>query len=369
MAHLVLIGGGHAHAGVLFDTAKIVAQGHQVTLINPTPQHYYSGMGPGVLGGTYSPKEIRFPVKAMVLARGGTFIEDRMVSVDAAARSVRLVSGNSVDYDVLSFNAGSVIPTPDETPDPGKDVFTVKPIQNLWLGRERIEALLKKGTVRVAVVGGGPAALEVAGNARSVRVDGRSPEVTVFAGKKFLRNLPEKIRSMALANFTRRGIKVLESGYAQKAETGRVILQSGEEHKADVIFLALGVRPPTLFADSGLATGPDGGLAVNRFLQSVDHPEIFGGGDCIHFKDQPLDKVGVYAVRQHPVLVHNLSAQLNGQPLMPFDPGGKYLLIFNLGDGTGIFMKWGLIFGGKAAFWFKDTIDRRFMALFAADNT
>ncbi|BBD09426.1 NAD(P)/FAD-dependent oxidoreductase [Desulfovibrio ferrophilus] len=368
MGNLVLIGGGHAHAGVLFDIGKIVEQGHKVTLINPTPQHYYSGMGPGVLGGAYSPKEIRFPVKAMVTARGGTFIEDRMVSVDANTRTVHLASGDSVNYDVLSFNAGSVIPTPEDSAEQSKDVFTVKPIQNLWIGRERIEELLAKGPVRVAVVGGGPAALEVAGNARSVRVDNRIPEVTVFAGKKFLRNLPERIRGMVLGNFAKRGIKVLESGYAQKTETGKVILQSGEEHETDVIFLALGVRPPTLFADSNLPTGPDGGLTVNRSLQCVDHPEIFGGGDCIHFADQPLDKVGVYAVRQHPVLVHNLAAQLEGRELIPFDTGGKYLLVFNLGDGTGIFVKWGLVFGGKPAFWIKDYIDRKFMSLFDADN-
>lgn len=368
MAHLVLIGGGHAHAGVLFDTANVVAKGHKVTLINPTPQHYYSGMGPGVLGGAYSPKQIRFPVKAMVEARGGTFVEDRMVSVDADKRVVRLASGKSVDYDVLSFNAGSVIPKPRETEDTGKDVWTVKPIQNLWIGRERIQELLTRGPVHVAVVGGGPAALEVAGNARAVRAGGRRPEVTVLAGKRFLGHLPERIRNMARSNFESRGIKILETGYAQKAETGKVIMESGEEHQADVIFLALGVKPPTLFADSNLAVGPEGGLTVNRFLQSVDHPEIFGGGDCIHFAEQPLDKVGVYAVRQHPVLVHNLAAQLEGRELMPFDPGGDYLLVFNLGENKGIFVKWGVVFGGRPAWWIKDYIDRKFMAHFDKDN-
>ena len=56
--------------------------------------------------------------------------------------------------------------------------------------------------------------------------------------------------------------------------------------------------------------GPDGGLRVNEYLQSVDHPEVFGGGDCIYFEDRPMDKVGVYAVRENPVLYHNLKAAL-----------------------------------------------------------
>ena len=112
--------------------------------------------------------------------------------------------------------------------------------------------------------------------------------------------------------------------------------------------------------------GPDGGLIVNKYLQSIDHPDIFGGGDCIYFKDNPLDKVGVYAVRENPVLLHNLMASLTGEELMEFDPGGDYLLIFNLGDGTGIFRKKFIQFNGRAAFLIKDYIDRKFMKKFQA---
>ena len=79
----------------------------------------------------------------------------------------------------------------------------------------------------------------------------------------------------------------------------------------------------------------------------MDYPHIFGGGDCISFQPQPLAKVGVYAVRQNPILFHNLSAALEGQKLVPFDPGGAYLLIFNLGDGKGIFWKKNWVWEGR----------------------
>jgi NADH dehydrogenase FAD-containing subunit len=128
----------------------------------------------------------------------------------------------------------------------------------------------------------------------------------------------------------------------------------------------VGVKPSPIFTDSGIATGPDGGLRVNRFLQSIQHPDIFGGGDCIYFQDQPLDKVGVYAVRENPVLFHNLMARLEGRDLIPFDPGGDYLLIFNLGGGIGVLKKRWLEFGGRPAFVVKDYIDRKFMRKFQA---
>ena len=65
-----------------------------------------------------------------------------------------------------------------------------------------------------------------------------------------------------------------------------------------------------------------------------------------------------------PILFHNLMATLEGKDLHSFDPGGDYLLIFNLGDGTGVLHKWRIQFGGRLAFIIKDYIDRKFMRKF-----
>jgi len=54
-------------------------------------------------------------------------------------------------------------------------------------------------------------------------------------------------------------------------------------------------------------------------------------------------------------------AALEGGDLQQFDPGGSYLLIFNVGGGKGILGKNSLIFDGRLAFWIKDYIDRKFM--------
>jgi NADH dehydrogenase FAD-containing subunit len=74
--------------------------------------------------------------------------------------------------------------------------------------------------------------------------------------------------------------------------------------------------------------------------------------------------VGVYAVRENPILLHNLQAALEGRIMRRFKPGGDYLLIFNMGDDRAIFWKRQFVFAGKLAFWLKDYIDRRFMRKF-----
>jgi NADH dehydrogenase FAD-containing subunit len=174
------------------------------------------------------------------------------------------------------------------------------------------------------------------------------------------------MRSKIVTSLKKRGIKILEKDYVKDIKAGRITLESGQRYNTDFIFLALGVKPSPIFKESDLPTGPDGGLVVNKYLQCTAYPEIFGGGDCIYFKDRPLDKVGVYAVRQNPVLYQNLMASLEETVLQPFDPGGDYLLIFNMGDDTGILRKKRLVFGGRLAFLIKDHIDRKFIRKFQA---
>ena len=128
--------------------------------------------------------------------------------------------------------------------------------------------------------------------------------------------------------------------------------------------MAVGVKPSPLFVDSGLPTGTDGGMLVNKFLQSVDYPELFGGGDCISFEPRPLAKVGVYAVRQNPVLLHNLLGMLNGGPLQEFVPQDTFLLALNMGDGTAVVRWHSIVWGGALGFALKNYIDRKFMKTF-----
>lgn len=364
--HLVLAGGGHAHMATLENIGQFVKKGHRVSVVGPSRYHYYSGMGPGMLGGVYSAEDIRFHTKKVVEQGGGTFVLDRVVRIDAEDRAVVLESGGRMDYDVLSCNTGSFVP--DDRVSGGREtIFTAKPIERLMEARSRLKELLSRKPVNAVVAGGGPAALEIAGNVWRVGADEKKNPlaVTLFCGKRFLGRFSKKIRSMAEASFRRRGITMLPR-YVETASPGEIIDDAGERHEMDILFFAHGVRPSTLFADSGLPMGPDGGLMVNRFLQCVDRPEIFGGGDCIYFKDRPLDKVGVYAVRQNPVLLQNLMAAMEGKSLIPFNPGGGYLLIFNLGDGTGILKKWNLHLSGRPAFWIKDRIDKKFMKRFQA---
>ena len=344
---------------------EFISQGHQVTVIQPSTHHYYSGMGPGMLGSTYNPGDIRFATRHVVEKAKALFIQDYAETIDPIKKTVLLRSGTTVDYDVLSCNAGSFVPRACIQTE-ADDVFTVKPIEALIKAQQRLIEICAKKKAVIALVGGGPSAAELAGNilqlakSRNLNI----PQLRIFSSTEFMGRFPAKIRQKVIKSLCKRGVEILENSRVSQAGKGQVVLESGSSYQADQIFMALGVKPSEIFTNSGLPVGPDGGLLVNKFLQSTGYPEIFGGGDCIYFQDQALDKVGVYAVRQNPVLCHNLLAALTGGELQSFDPGGAYLLIFNLGEGLGVLHKSWLTLDGRLAFVIKDYIDRKFMKKF-----
>jgi len=362
--HLVLVGGGHAHLMVLSKLKEYTGRGHRVTLISPSAYHYYSGMGPGMLSGFYHPGEIRFHIRKMAEDRGASFFQDPVIRVDPAKRALLLQSGSRIKYDVVSFNIGSDI-RQDDIVISGGNVLPVKPIENLLKARELILKSFPDRTADILVVGGGPAGLEISANVWKLLSDNRiSGRIIVVCGGRMLAHFPDRARTLALKSLRERNIDVLENISVRTLERGKATLTDGTTLACDIVLLATGVKPPSLFLNSGLETGQDGGLRVNAYLQSVSYPEIFGGGDCISFQDNPLPKVGVHAVKENRILCNNLHIMLNGGELMRYKPQRNYLLIFNLGNGRGLLWRQSLVIEGRATLWLKNYIDRKFMRKF-----
>lgn len=363
--HLVFVGGGHAHLTCLKNLQEFTRNKHRVTLISPSPYHYYSGMGPGMLSRIYRPQEVRFHVKKMAEDRGGTFIMGVVNKIDADRRVLFLSSGESIAYDVVSFNTGSEVPVASLVEADQKNVFTVKPVLSLLDARQHLVTTLRQKRLNLVVVGGGPAGVEISANLwRLVKESGGEAGITLIGGKRLLGEAPARVRELAFNSLVRKQVQVVEGRYAKRIEPKEVILDEDTRLQADVAFVAVGIRPASIFRNSGLPTGEDGGLLVNPFLQSVARPEIFGGGDCISLEGYHLAKVGVYAVRQNPILRHNLWVALEGGEMATFKPQRTFLLIFNMGDGKGVFWRENWVWEGRLAFLLKDYIDRSFMRTF-----
>ena len=358
---IVLAGGGHAHLHTLRRTAELTQRGFDVTLVDPSPYLYYSGMATGVVSGVYAPEEDRIDVRRLVETGGGSFVEGRIREVHAKDRALVLEDGRTIRYDAASFCLGSA------TPREGMhgDVLPVKPVENAAEVNRRLRVWDGDRPVRLLVVGGGAAGCEVAANALALlerRGDGG--EVTVAErGGSLLEGSPERARRSIEAYLEGRGARVLTHTEVVSYGSGRARTADGRSLPYDLAVIAVGIEANGgVFRASGLPVGPCGGLWVDRTLRSVADGRILGGGDAVSYRGLGLPKLGVFAIRQGPVIYHNLQAVLRGEPLREYEPQKRFLYVLNLGDGTGLAVYGRLVWRGRLAWKLKNHIDRRFIA-------
>ena len=354
---IVLAGGGHAHLHALRRTAALTRRGFGVTLVNPSPYLRYSGMATGVVSGVYAPEEYRIDVRRLVETGGGSFIEGCIREVLAEDRALILEDGSTVPYDAVSFCLGST--TRGGAMGDG-DVLPIKPVESV----EEIRRRLHDRPTRLLVVGGGAAGCEVAANALALPDEpGKGGEVTVVErGVSLLGGSPERARRSIQAHLEAQGARVLTSTEVVSYGSGRAETADGRSLPYDLLILAVGIEANGVFRASGLPVGPCGGLWVDRTLRSIADGRIFGGGDAVSYRGLGLPKLGVFAIRQGPILFNNLQAVLRGEPLQAYKPQKRFLYVLNLGDGTGLAVYGHLVWHGRLAWRLKNRIDRKFIA-------
>ena len=282
------------------------------------------------------------------------------VHIDAVNRCLTLHDGTTISYDTLSCNVGSIVTPPSPLPP---TVIPVKPIEGLLSARTSVLNLLADHKEpSFLIVGGGPAGVELAGAIwRLTRKNRNRVRITLANRGRILTGMPCKAHIMARRSLESRGIIVHENASISAFTDDSALLATGEELPFHLALLATGVVPSQLFRASGLPVAEDGSLLVDSRLQSIAHPEILGGGDCITPIDGALARVGVYAVRQGPVLYANFLARITDTPLNSFSARNTFLQILNMGDGTGILVYGNHVLQGSVIYLLKQFIDGRFM--------
>ncbi len=204
---------------------------------------------------------------------------ERIIGIDRAANEVISETGQRTAYDVLILATGSLpIMLPIEGAAlPG--VLTFRTIADVKAMQQR--AAEKSG--KAIVIGGGLLGLEAAYGLKR-----QGMEVTVLHLMPHLmeRQLDPVAGAMLKQDLARRGIAVITNACTE-AILGRnhvtgVVLADGREIPADLIVMAIGIRPNVELARSC-------GLAVNRGIEVDDRlatsdPAIYALGECVEHR-------------------------------------------------------------------------------------
>ena len=359
---LVFVGGGHAHALVLRAWAMKPLAGVRLTIINPGPAAPYTGMLPGLIAGHYARDEIMIDLIRLARQAGARAILDRATGIDRDRRLVHLAGRPPLAYDLLSLDIGIGSDLP-EIAGYTDHAVAAKPLGHYAQAWEAFVARALPHP-RLVIIGGGVGGIELAlASHHRLSGLGRAPQVTlVERAQDVLPNIGAAARNQLLRHVDRAGVRIVTGAEAARITADSVHLSTGEVLGSDFTLSVAGSRPQAWLAETGLALH-QGFVRVGPHLQSSD-PLIFAAGDCAHLDHAPRPKAGVFAVREAPILHHNLRAALTGGAMKPYHPQRDYLKLVSTGGKGAVADKFGLRSGGGWLWRLKDRIDVKFMAMF-----
>ena len=276
---LVMVGNGMAGVRTLEELLKISPDHYDITVFGAEPHPNYNRilLSP-VLAGEMTVQDIILNDHSWYADNNIKLHTGKTVSrIDRLKRKVIAEDGTEESYDRLLLATGS---NPFMLPVPGNQLPGVISYRDIKDTDEMIEAA--KLYQHAVVIGGGLLGLEAA---NGLKLRGMDVTVVHAAGWLLERQLDETAGKMLQKSLEDRGLKFLLDKMTEAliaGESGRVAavrFKDGMQIPADLVVMAVGIRPNTALAESA-GIYCNRGIVVNDTLQTYD-PKIYAVGECV----------------------------------------------------------------------------------------
>lgn len=276
---MVCIGNGMAGVRAVEELLKLAPDLYDITIFGAEPHPNYNRilLSP-VLAGEQTTDEIILNPYSWYEDQGiELHVGKEVVQIDRVNRQVVCADGTRSDYDRLLLATGS---NPFILPIPGRELQGVISYRDIKDTNAMIEAAQQYR--HAVVVGGGLLGLEAANGLKM-----RGMEVSVVHLPAWLmeRQLDPQAARLLQKQLETKGISFLLERNTEALlgdDQGRVQavrFKDGSEVPAQLVVMAVGIRPNTLLAEqAGLHCNR--GVVVNDTMQTFD-PRIYAVGECV----------------------------------------------------------------------------------------
>jgi nitrite reductase (NADH) large subunit len=277
---LVVIGNGMAAMRVVEELLRVAPELYVITVFGSEPLGNYNRilLSPVLAGET--------PVAEILLnrpewyARHGIVLhaDDPVVMIDRRRRVVRAQSGYTTSYDRLLLATGS---DPVVIPVPGNTLPGVISFRDLRDVEEMVQAT--RHYRNAVVIGGGLLGLEAA---NGLLRQGMNVTVVHLLDSLMERQLDRNAGALLRSSLEARGVQFMMPAQTEailgSARVSGVRFKGGRELPADLVVMAVGIRPNIKLAQSaGLRC--ERGIMVDDTLQTYD-PHIYAVGECVQHR-------------------------------------------------------------------------------------
>jgi NADH dehydrogenase len=376
---IVVAGAGYAGLHVALRLTARLRNRPETTLTLIDRHDYHQALTelPRVAAGTRAADAVRIPLQDM-LAERVRFVQTEIQGFDLPGRQL-LTGAGPVGWGRLVLALGS---RPNDFAIPGLaqrtlSLYSAGDAERVWAAAgdalAAAAAVTDPGQQRrlatVVVGGGGATGVELAGELaemlpKAASRHGLAPDLPavrlVEAGPTILAGSSTQLIDKAARILSDLGVQVLTDAAVAAATEDGFRLEDGRLVEGGVFVWAGGLKAPEMVADSGLPTGHNGRVKVDRFLRVLDRPDIYAAGDLASVTDprtgHVLPSLAQVALDEGETVARNLNAELEGRPLEEFSFRDKGFVV-SVGARRGVADIAGITSSGRMAHLLKDAIE------------
>ncbi|GGJ14185.1 NADH dehydrogenase-like protein YjlD [Alicyclobacillus cellulosilyticus] len=358
MSKIVIVGAGYA--GMMAAT-RLERLAEPFTIINKHAYHYFTTLLHEAAGGRGEPDKYRVDIKEVLAKPSSELVVTEVTGIDRERRVVRTEAGE-FPYEYLVFTLGWV-PEYFGIPGLAEHSLVLRSLNAAKQIRSHIEREFRQYRedqnpvhLRIVVGGAGLTGVELVGElldwlpelCMTLGVPWDHVEVqNIEAMPMILPMVAENLREVAARTLTEKGAKLRINTKIVQVTPGRVHLEGGEVVEAGTIIWTGGVRANPLLEQAGFTVDRRGRAKVNEYLQSVDDPHVFVGGDsawCDGPDGRPYPPTAQVASQMGRAIADNVHALVHGRPMKPFQAHLKGTLAslgreLGVGDMVGVPVK------------------------------
>ncbi|MDD4647659.1 MAG: FAD-dependent oxidoreductase [Sphaerochaeta sp.] len=302
---IVILGGGYAgvHAAkALHKAFKKQKDKVEITLIDKNRHHILMTELHEVAGNRVDEASVKISFDRIFSGKMVRVVQDKITSIDFE-KQVLAGERSSYSYDQLLISTGAQ--TADfNIPGVKEHAFYLWSLEDALKLRTHIESTVRKAVkeadeekrrqmLTFVVAGGGFTGVELIGEltewlpilCKKHGIDFKK-EVRLINCEglgNILNMLPEKPREKAVKRMEKKGVEIMLNSLITNVEADRFTTKNGDVIKTETLVWTCGVRGTEFCERLPLTDGKIGRKAVNEFMQSPDHNNVYLAGDGMWF--------------------------------------------------------------------------------------
>ena len=340
MNQIVIVGCGFGGITLAKQLSKLKVN---ITIIDKNNYHTFQPLLYQVATGGLEAENIAYPVRKIFRRHKNIiFRMAEVISVNESEKKVVTTSG-SISYDYLVLAIGStnnyfnfetiknkLLPLKSLT-----DALNMRSLlmQNLERSLTILNREEQEEAVNVAIIGGGPAGLEIAGAIAEMKkyvlpldfpeLDLDRMHIYLFeASTRLLSGMSDKASENAYKYLEKTGVIIKTATRVKSFDGKQLFLENGESFRTDTVIWTAGVKPVKISGLKETSYLKSERLCIDEYNRVVESNNIFALGDvaaCIteeHPKGLPM--LAPVAIQQAKHLAENLKLLLSEKTMQPF---------------------------------------------------